>query len=99
PEERASAGCSETHRRTEGGAGIERKEVIGGSMGTRTVALACVSVLAAASSVSAQFPVSESLTPLQTAVACASPPVRATEPVDAVRIVGSQDVVQRGIFG
>jgi len=68
-------------------------------MGTRTVALACASVLAAASSVSAQFPASESLTPLQTAVACASPPFRATEPPDALRIIGSQDVVDRRVFG
>jgi hypothetical protein len=68
-------------------------------MGTRTTALACASVLAIASSLSAQDPSSESLTPLQTAIACASPPVTITEPVDALRIVGSQDVVRRSSFG
>jgi hypothetical protein len=64
-------------------------------MGSRTVALACASVLAAASSVIAQ----DTLSALQTAIACQSPPVLATEPADAVRIVGSQDVVQRELFG
>jgi hypothetical protein len=68
-------------------------------MGTRTIALACASVLVAASSVSAQFPAPEALTPLQTAVACASPPILTTEPPDALRIVGSQDVLDRGVFG
>jgi hypothetical protein len=33
------------------------------------------------------------------AVACASPPMMMTEPADAIRIVGSQDVVERGSFG
>ena len=47
-------------------------------MGTRTTALACASVLAVASSVSAQLPAPESLTPLQMAVACASPPFTMT---------------------
>jgi hypothetical protein len=68
-------------------------------MGTRTVALACASVLSAAHLVSAQVPSAESLTNLQTAVACASPPVTVHEPADAVRIVGSQDVVSRALFG
>jgi hypothetical protein len=66
-------------------------------MGTRTVALACASVLSMAHFVSAQP--AESLTAMQTAVACASPPVMAHEPVDAIRIAGSQDVVNRGTFG
>jgi hypothetical protein len=68
-------------------------------MGTRTIALACASLLAVASSVSAQVASSESLTPMQTAIACASPPVVITEPTDALRIVGSQDVVDRSAFG
>ena len=40
-----------------------------------------------------------SMTPLQTAVACAPPPVTTVEPAGAPRIVGSQDVVERGLFG
>jgi len=68
-------------------------------MGSRTVALACASVLSAAHLVSAQVPGAESLTALQTAVACASPPVLVNEPADAIRIVGSQDVVNREVFG
>ena len=68
-------------------------------MGSRTVALTCASVLSVASLVSAQAPAPESLTALQTAVACASPPFIAGEPADAIRIVGSQDVVGRDLFG
>lgn len=68
-------------------------------MGSRTVALACASVLSMAHLVSAQAPAPESLTNLQTAVACASPPILVNEPTEAVRIVGSQDVVNRGLFG
>ena len=68
-------------------------------MSLRTIALACASVLLIASSVSAQNQPGDSLTALQMAVACQSPPVLATEPADAVRIVGSQDVVPRGLFG
>jgi len=68
-------------------------------MGTRTVALACASVLSVARLVSAQVPAPESLTPLQTAVACTSPPYISGEPADALRIVGSQDVVSRELFG
>lgn len=67
-------------------------------MGSRTRALACASVLSVARLVSAQSS-ADSLTAMQTAVACASPPVMATEPGDALRIVGSQDVVDRNIFG
>lgn len=68
-------------------------------MSSRTLALACVSVLSVASSVSAQNPAVDSLTSMQKAVACASPPVVATEPPDALRIAGSQDVVDRQLFG
>ena len=69
-------------------------------MGSRTIALACASVLSVASSVSAQSPsTTDSLTPLQRAVACASPPILATDPPDALHIVGSQDVVSRSAFG
>jgi len=65
----------------------------------RTIALACASLLSVASSVLAQSQSGESLTALQTAVACQSPPVLATEPAGALRIVGSQDVVGRTTFG
>jgi hypothetical protein len=68
-------------------------------MGLRTIALACTAVLTVASSVSAQNQSTGSLTALQTAVACQSPPILAPEPVGAVRIVGSQDVVGRSSFG
>jgi hypothetical protein len=68
-------------------------------MSLRTIALACASVLLVASSVSAQNQPGDSLTALQMAVACQSPPVLAIEPVDAVRVIGSQDVVPRGVFG
>jgi hypothetical protein len=68
-------------------------------MRLRSTALACAAVLSAASSVTAQSQPGDSLTPLQVAVACASPPVVTTEPADAVRIVGSQDVVERDTFG
>jgi hypothetical protein len=68
-------------------------------MRSRTIALACAGVLSAASSVTAQSQPGDSLTPLQTAVACAAPPVLATEPADAIRIVGSQDTVDRSSFG
>ena len=68
-------------------------------MGRRTVALACASVLLAACPVFAQSAPGESLTNLQKAVACQSPPMLATEPANAVRIVGSQDVVYRELFG
>jgi hypothetical protein len=68
-------------------------------MRLRTIALACAAVLSAASSVTAQNQPGDSLTPLQTAVACAAPPVLANEPTDAIRIAGSQDVVDRNTFG
>jgi hypothetical protein len=68
-------------------------------MRLRTTALACALVLSAAPSVTAQSQPGDSLTPLQTAVACAAPPVLANEPADAIRIVGSQDTVERGTFG
>lgn len=68
-------------------------------MGRRTTALVCASVLSAACPVFAQGAPAESLTNLQRAVACQSPPMLVNEPGDAVRIVGSQDVVPRGVFG
>jgi hypothetical protein len=68
-------------------------------MGTRNIALACASVLMVARLVSAQVPDAEAMTALQTAVACASPPVVSPEPADALRVVGSQDVVDRSLFG
>ena len=68
-------------------------------MRLRTLALVCAAVLSAASSVTAQSQAGDSLTPLQMAVACAAPPVVATEPADAIRIAGSQDVVGRSTFG
>jgi len=64
-----------------------------------TIALVFAPVLAGASSVAAQVPPAGSMTALQTAVACQSPPVLATEPANAIRIVGSQDVVGRTTFG
>jgi hypothetical protein len=36
---------------------------------------------------------------MQKAVACASPPILANDPPDALRIAGSQDVVNRDLFG
>mgnify|MGYP003348296000 CR=1 FL=1 len=68
-------------------------------MGSRKAALACTSVLSMACLVSAQTQPGDSLTPLQKAVACQSPPFLTTEPVGAVRIAGSQDVVSRELFG
>ena len=69
-------------------------------MRSRSVALACASVLAVASSVSAQNPAVDSMTLLQKAVACASPPILATEPpADTLHVAGSQDVVSRDLFG
>jgi len=68
-------------------------------MRSRTIALVFASVLAGASSVAAQAPPAGSMTALQTAVACQSPPMLATEPANAVHIVGSQDVVDRSTFG
>ncbi len=69
-------------------------------MGARTVALTCASVLSVARLVSAQAPAAaDSLTAMQTAVACSPPPVLATEPGDALRVVGSQDVVNRDLYG
>ena len=68
-------------------------------MSLRTIALAFASVLVVASSVPAQQLPGDSLTPLQTAVACQSPPILVAEPLDAVRIAGSQDVVPRSLFG
>ena len=68
-------------------------------MRLRTIALACAGLLSAAPAVTAQNQTGDSLTQLQMAVACAAPPILATEPTDAVRIVGSQDTVERLAFG
>jgi len=68
-------------------------------MDRRTIALACTAVLAGASAVYAQSGPEEALTNLQKTVACQSPPVLAAEPTNAIRIVGSQDVVDRSTFG
>jgi hypothetical protein len=68
-------------------------------MDRRTIVLVCTAVLAGASAVFAQSAPGESLTNIQKAVACQSPPILENEPVDAVRIVGSQDVVYRETFG
>ena len=68
-------------------------------MSSRTIALSCASVLLVASSVSAQNPAADSMTSMQKAVACASPPILATDPPDALRIAGSQDVFNRDLFG
>jgi hypothetical protein len=38
-------------------------------------------------------------TPAQVAVACAPPPIVATVPADATRVIGSQDAVARSLFG
>jgi hypothetical protein len=41
----------------------------------------------------------DTLSPIQIAVACAPPPVVATVPAEASRIIGSQDPVARTVFG
>jgi hypothetical protein len=67
-------------------------------MGSRIFTLAVTMALAGTvSAASAQTP--EPMTKAQVAVACAPPPVVMTAPADAPRIMGSQDVVQRGTFG
>jgi hypothetical protein len=63
----------------------------------RVVALIAVCALTA-SGTAAQTP-SDALTPIQVAVACAPPPVLASVPMDASRIIGSQDTVPRTVFG
>ena len=58
------------------------------------LAAACALV---ASGAAAQTP--DTLTPVQIAVACAPPPVLATVPAEASRVIGSQDPVKRSLFG
>jgi hypothetical protein len=62
----------------------------------RVVALAAACALAA-SGAAAQTP--DALSPAQVAVACAPPPIIATVPVDATRVIGSQDAQSRNLFG
>jgi hypothetical protein len=50
-----------------------------------------------ASGAAAQTP--DTLTPVQVAVACTPPPVLATVPAEASRIIASQDTVTRTLFG
>jgi hypothetical protein len=59
-----------------------------------TLAAACALV---ASGAAAQT--QEELTPAQLALACAPPPIVATIPADATRVIGSQDAVPRSVFG
>jgi hypothetical protein len=60
------------------------------------VALAAVCALAA-SGAAAQTP--DTLSPAQVAVACAPPPIIATVPADATRVISSQDAQSRNLFG
>ena len=62
----------------------------------RVVALAAAFALAA-SGAAAQT--ADKLTSVQVAVACAPPPVLASVPTEASRIIGSQDSVNRNVFG
>jgi hypothetical protein len=62
----------------------------------RVVVLAAVCALAA-SGATAQT--ADKLTPVQIAVACAPPPVIGSVPAEASRIIGSQDSVNRNVFG
>ena len=62
----------------------------------RVITLAAVCALVA-SGAAAQT--QEDLTPAQVALACAPPPIVATVPSDATRIIGSQDAVSRSVFG
>jgi hypothetical protein len=61
----------------------------------RIVVLAAACALAASGAAAQTSP----LTPVQIAVACAPPPVLASVPADASRIIGSQDAVARNVFG
>jgi hypothetical protein len=70
-------------------------------MGSRIFTLAATVALAGTvSAASAQAPVStEPMTKSQMVVACSPPPLVSREPLDAPRIMGSQDVVTRSTFG
>jgi hypothetical protein len=59
-----------------------------------TLAAACA---LAASGAAAQT--QDELSPAQLAVACAPPPIMATVPGDAARVIGSQDPLSRTLFG
>jgi hypothetical protein len=62
----------------------------------RVVVVAAACALAASGAVAQTV---EQLTPVQIAVACAPPPVLASVPTEASRIIGSQDSVNRNVFG
>ena len=62
----------------------------------RMVGLAAVCALVA-SGAAAQTP--DALSPAQIAVACAPPPITATVPADATRVITSQDSHSRSLFG
>lgn len=70
---------------------------MGSRIFTLGAAMALSGTVSLASAQTAPPPVS--MTPLQTAVACAPPPFTSTERADAPRIVGSQDTVDRALFG
>jgi hypothetical protein len=58
------------------------------------LAAACALVASAAAAQTV-----DTLSPVQIAVACAPPPLVATVPAEASRIIGSQDPVPRSVFG
>ena len=65
-------------------------------MASHRVVVLAVACALAASGAAAQ---TDKLTPVQIAVACAPPPVLASVPAEASRIIGSQDSVNRNVFG
>jgi hypothetical protein len=67
----------------------------------RVVVLAAAGALVAsvAAAQTAAPPAEPPLTPVQIALACAPPPVVANMPMDASRVIGSQDVAVRSVFG
>ena len=65
-------------------------------MASHRVVVLAVACALAASGAAAQ---TDQLTPVQVAVACAPPPVLASVPTEAARVIGSQDSVNRNVFG
>jgi hypothetical protein len=65
-------------------------------MASHRVVVLAVACALAASGAAAQ---TDKLTPVQIAVACAPPPVLASVPAEASRVIGSQDSVNRNVFG
>ena len=62
--------------------------------------LAATALLALAAPAAHAQPPADSLTPIQTAVACAVPPATSRgAPVAALRVIGAQDTVPRSLFG